>query len=283
MPSSGIIDSHLHLWDPNQLRYPWLDELPLLNRPYLLDDYNDATVEVSVDKMIFLQCECIFDQCESEAARITELAKNDQRIQGIVPWAPLELGTGARDVLDRYAQNPLIKGVRRIIQFEPASDFCLQPGFIKGVEILSHYNFSFDICIDHTQLSNTIELVKKCPDVPFILDHIGKPDIKNKILDPWKKELKELSDLENVACKISGLVTEADHAEWTKEDLKPYIDNTIECFGFDRIVFGGDWPVCLQASNYSRWVETLDWALKGCSEQELRKIYRDNAERFYRL
>ncbi len=283
MPAFPIVDTHLHLWDPQHLRYPWLDDIPLLNKPYLLEDYNEAIARVEVGKMVFLQCECAFDQCEQEASWITELAEVDNRIQGIVPWAPLELGEKARDVLDRYAENKLIKGIRRIIQFEPDIEFCLQPGFIRGVQLLEDYDLSFDICISHIQLKNTSEFVNQCPDVRFMLDHIGKPDIKNQIFKPWKKELRELAQMENVHCKMSGLVTEADHGHWTKEDLKPYIDHVIECFGVDRICFGGDWPVACQATEYHGWVETLDLALEGCTEEDLRKIYWENAIEFYKL
>jgi len=115
------------------------------------------------------------------------------------------------------------------------------------------------------------------------LDHIGKPDIKNQIFDPWKKELMELAQMENVYCKMSGLVTEADHEHWTNEDLKPYINHVIECFGVDRVCFGGDWPVSFQATDYPGWIETLDWALIGCSEEDMRKIYQENAIEFYQL
>jgi len=278
-----IIDTHLHLWDPKYLRYPWLDEIPLLKRPFLLDEYNDATKDFVIDKMVFVQCECLFSQCEREAEWVTELSGIDDRIQGIVPWAPLEKGGKARDILDRFSENKLIKGIRRIIQFELDPEFCLQPGFIRGIQMLAGYDMSFDICISHSQLSKTIKLVKQCPQVRFMLDHIGKPDIKNQMFEPWKKELKELAALENVYCKMSGLVTEADHKNWEKEDLKPYIDHVVECFGVDRVIFGGDWPVVIQASGYSRWVRTLDWALSELSEIELHKIFYDNALRFYKL
>ena len=132
-------------------------------------------------------------------------------------------------------------------------------------------------------MANTIKLVEQCPDVLFILDHIGKPDIKNQIFDPWRDELKRLSEFPNVWCKMSGLVTEADHQHWTREDLKPYIDHVLDCFGFSRVLYGGDWPVAYQATTYPRWVETLEWAVRGCSEDELRKLFYDNAIEFYRL
>ncbi len=278
-----IIDTHLHLWDPRRLRYPWIDSIPLLNKPYLLEDYRKACGPVQVEKMVFLQCECLPEQFLQEAEWITSLARQDPRIQGIVPWAPLEKGEAARPDLERLAQNPLIKGVRRIIQFEPDLSFCLRPDFVRGVQILSDYNLSFDICISHVQMANTVRFVQQCPGVRFILDHIGKPDIKNRLLDPWKAEMKALSEMPNVWCKVSGLVTEADHKNWTKEDLKPYIDHVIACFGFDRVVYGGDWPVAYQATEYPRWVETLAWAVSGASEAERRKLFRDNAVAFYRL
>lgn len=278
-----IVDTHLHVWDPGYLRYPWLDEIPMLNKPHLLADYNRATGPVQVEKMVFLQCEVDFAQFQDEADWVSSLAQTDTRIQGMVPWAPLEKGEGARADVEKLAANPLVKGIRRIIQFEPDIDFCLRPDFVRGVQLLADYNLSFDICINHTQLANTIKLVAQCPDVPFILDHIGKPDIQNQLLDPWRQEIGQLAALPNVWCKLSGLVTEADHANWSRDDLKPYIDHVIDSFGFDRVMYGGDWPVATQATTYPRWVETLAWAVHGSSATELHRLFHDNAIAFYRL
>jgi L-fuconolactonase len=283
MPDFPIVDTHLHVWDTNRLRYPWLKDIPLLNKPYLLADYNQATGPVKVEKMVFLQCECDFSQFMEEAEWVTSLASEDSRLQGIVPWAPLEKGDGVKADLEKLASNPRIKGIRRIIQFEPDIEFCLRPDFVRGVQALTAFGLHFEICISHIQMANTIKLVQQCPNVRFILDHIGKPDIKNHVLDPWRQEIRTLSEMPNVWCKVSGLVTEADHQKWTKEDLKPYIDHVIECFGFDRVMYGGDWPVAFQATEYPRWVETLEWAVSGCSETELRKLFRDNAIKFYVL
>ena len=284
MPSFPIIDTHLHLWDPGYLRYSWLDGNALLNKPYLLADYRKACGAVQVEKMVFLQCEVDFALFREEAAWVTSLAKQDPRIAGIVPWAPLEKGDAARaDLEELLAANLLIKGIRRIIQFEPEIDFCLRPDFVKGVQALADYGLSFDICISHIQMANTIKLVAQCPNVQFILDHIGKPDIRQQIFEPWKSDIRTLAQFPNVCCKVSGLVTEADHKAWTKEDLKPYIDHVIDSFGFNRVIYGGDWPVAYQATEYPRWVETLEWAVAGCSESELHKLFHDNAEKFYRL
>ena len=283
MPNFPIIDTHIHLWDPNKLEYSWLADAPILNKVYALDEYSKASEGIPVEKIVFVQCECNPAQSEDEAAWVTHLAEKDDRIQGIVAQAPLEMGEGAKDILERYSKNKLIKGVRRLIQSEADLEFCIQPNFVKGVQLLSEYNFSFDICIVHNQLENTIKLVEQCPDTQFILDHIGKPDIKAQLLEPWKTQIKELSQFSNVSCKLSGLVTEADMDNWTKEDLKPYIDHILNCFGTDKIMFGGDWPVSIQATTYKKWVETVDWALRDLSEEDQKKIYYQNAKGFYGL
>jgi L-fuconolactonase len=283
MPSFPIVDTHLHLWDLTRLRYPWLANVPALNQNHLIGDYQAACGPVEVAKMVFLQCECDPAQFQQEADWVTEVAQADPRIRGIVPWAPLDKGEGDRADLARLAANPLIKGIRRIIQFEADPAFCLRPDFMRGVQLLPEYGLSFDLCINHTQLANTIKLVRQCDEVSFVLDHLGKPEIKSGRLDPWRDELRELAQLPNVSCKLSGLVTEADHASWTPAGLQPYIDHVMECFGWDRVMFGGDWPLSTQASDYPRWVNTLDAALKGATPEQLRKVYVTNAEAFYRI
>ena len=283
MPNFPIVDTHLHLWDLGRLRYPWLASVPLLNKNHMIGDYRRACGSVAVAKMVFLQCECDPGQFQQEADWVTEVARADPRIRGIVPWAPLENGEAAGDALSQLAANPLVKGIRRIIQFEADQEFCLKPGFVRGVQLLHAHGLSFDLCINHRQLANTIKLVRQCPNVSFVLDHIGKPDIKAGLLDPWRAELRELSRFENVWCKVSGLVTEADFAKWKPADLRPYLDHVVDCFGVGRVMFGGDWPVSTQATDYPRWVATLDDALRGCSPDELRQVYVTNAEKFYRV
>jgi len=278
-----IVDTHLHIWDPTKLRYPWLDDVPFLNRAFLIDDYREACGPIDVEKMVFVQAEADFSLFRDEAAWVSEVARIDPRIRGIVAWAPLENGAAAEPDLAQLAENPLMRGIRRIIQFEPDPEFCLKPGFIEGVRLLPRYGLNFDICISHGQMANTIRFVEQCPDVSFILDHIGKPDIKNGVREPWRSHLKTLSAFPNMMCKMSGLVTEADMDNWTDDDLRPYIDHVIECFGFERTMFGGDWPVAYQATEYPRWVETLERSLKGVREDQLRRLFRENAESFYRV
>ena len=283
MPNFPIIDTHLHIWDLGRLRYPWLASVPKLNRNHLIEDFRRACGPVEVAKMVFVQCECDPALAQQEADGVAEVARTEPRLRGIVAQAPLEKGDAVNDALAKLAANPLVKGVRRLIQSEKDDAFCVRPDFVRGVQALHAHGLSFALCIFHRQLANAIKLVRQCPDVSFVLDHIGKPDIKAGKLDPWRAELRELSKLENVWCKVSGLVTEADHAKWKPADLKPYIDHVIECFGFDRVMFGGDWPVSTQATDYPRWVATLDEALRGCSPDELQRLYVRNAEDFYHV
>jgi len=176
-----------------------------------------------------------------------------------------------------------VKGVRRLLQAEPDDAFALRPDFVRGVRALADYDFSFDICIFHRQLPAVIELVRRCPEVRFILDHLGKPDIKAGLRDPWQAHIRALAALPNVVCKISGMVTEADHARWTVDDLRPFFETVYDAFGPDRVMFGGDWPVVLLASSYKRWVETVDALTQGLSEDDRRKLWAENARRVYRL
>ena len=264
MEKFPIIDTHVHLWHPEQLRYPWLAQVPELNKPYLLKHYTDAHGDLDIEAMVFVQCDTHPDDGLKETAWVTSLSMTEPRIRGIVAWAPLERGKLVEPFVEKLAENPLVKGIRRLIQSENV-DFCIQPAFVEGVKTLAQHNLSFDICIFHPQLSNATRLVEQCPNVQFILDHIGKPDIKNQLFNPWKQELRVLSEFPNVHCKISGLTTEAEHAQWTPADLQPYIAHVIDCFGFDRVIYGSDWPVSTQATDYRRWVDTLQEAVSGCS------------------
>ena len=283
MEKFPIVDTHVHLWHPEQLRYPWLSEVPTLNRPYLLKDYTEAYGALDIESIVFVQCDTHPDDGLKETNWVTDLATRvDPRIQGIVAWAPLEEGEQVAPFVEKLAANPLVKGIRRLIQSESV-DFCVQPNFVSGVKTLSRYGLSFDICIFHPQLANAIRLVEQCPHVQFILDHIGKPDIKNQLFAPWKQEIETLASFPNVHCKISGLVTEADFEVWTPADLQPYIEHVISCFGFDRVIYGSDWPVSTQASDYPRWVQTLKEAVSGCSSEALGNLFRGNAIKFYRL
>jgi L-fuconolactonase len=284
MPDFPIIDSHVHLWDPTRFRMPWLDGDAILDKPYGLAEYRAQTQGIAVEGIVFMEVDVAPSYRLLEAQWIAELAEEDPLIRGIVASAPLEDGARVGGFLAALrAISPRIKGVRRLLQGEPDPDFALKDDFVCGVQMLPVHGFSFDICIKHYQLPAIIKLVRRCPDTSFILDHIAKPDIENRVLDPWRAQMRELAALPNVVCKVSGVVTEADHRNWAPDDLSSYILHVLDVFGPDRVVFGGDWPVVLHASSYARWIETLDSLTSRLSSRERRKLWTENARKFYRL
>ena len=284
MPSFPIIDSHVHLWDPVKYRMPWLDKLPKINRLVDLNTYAEATAGIEIEGLVYLQVEVAPPYALLEARDLVELSKQASIVAGIVPWAPLEYGEQARYFLEELVKlGPEIKGVRRIVQDEPDPAFCLQPGFVRGNQILAEFGLSSDICCTYVQLAENVELVRRCPETSFVLDHIAKPNIRGGQFEPWGSQMRELASLPNVVCKLSGVVTEADHQSWTMEDIEPYVLHTLEVFGEDRVMFGSDWPVSTLAADYARWVDAVETLTADLSDTAKRKLWHDNAKRFYRL
>ncbi|MHB8646075.1 MAG: amidohydrolase family protein [Thermomicrobiales bacterium] len=284
MPDVPIVDAHVHLWDPTRFRMPWLDGNTRLNRPFGLADYREQTAGLPIEAIVYLQVEVRPAYGLLEARWAADRAAEDGLIQAIVAWAPLEDGEACRTYLRALvAGSPLITGVRRVTQGEADPEFVSRPGFVAAVRMLPEFGLSCDLCIHHPQLRSAIALVRQCPQTRFILDHIAKPDIKARLLDPWREQMHELASLPNVCCKISGMVTEADHANWTPDDLAPYVAQVLEVFGEERVLYGGDWPVVLTASPYRRWADTLDALTAHLSDAARGKLWAGNARRFYRL
>lgn len=283
MTDSPIVDTHVHLWNPARLHYDWLRNLPSLNRPFLPGDFREACQGANIEGFVFVECACDPAQTHLEVAMITELAIRESRLLGIVAQAALEKGNAVREDLAILAENRLVKGVRRITQGEADPDFCHQPAFVDGVRALADFGFTCDLCVTHAQLASTTQLVRSCPDVSFVLDHLGKPDIRGGQREPWAAQLRDLAALPNIWCKLSGVVTEADPAHWTFADIEFYLQHALDCFGAERLIFGGDWPVVTLAASYRLWIESTARALATLSPTQLRSIFRDNARQFYRL
>jgi L-fuconolactonase len=279
-----IVDAHVHLWNPRQFSMPWLSNVPQLDRSFGLHDYREQTQGLPIMAMVYVEVGVEPKEALREAYYVADLAQEETRLQAIVAAAPIELGEAVREHLESLlAISLLIKGVRRNLQDETEPDFCLQPDFVVGVRLLAEYHLSFDLCIKHWQLPNIIELVRRCPNTAFVLDHLGKPDIKAQLFDPWRTDVRKLAELPNVVCKISGIVTEADHEHWQPDELEPFVNVVLEAFGEDRVLFGGDWPVVLLASSYSRWYETLNTLTASIPLATKRKLWAENAQRFYRV
>ncbi len=283
MKPAAIIDAHVHWWHPPRLRYPWLASVPALHRSFLPADFSAAIGSAPMAKAVFIECGCDPAQNLEEVAWVSALARQESRLGGLVAQINLEKGEAALPELRQLAANPLVKGVRYSLQDQSDPGFCLRPGFLGGVRLLSQFGFSFDLCIRHHQLALAAEMVGRCPEVAFVLDHLGKPNIRERQYEAWAKDLKNLAALPNVCCKLSGLTTEADLAQWQLADLRPFARHALECFGPDRLLYGGDWPVCTLATSYTRWLETVQTLIADLGETDRHKIFFGNAQSFYRL
>jgi L-fuconolactonase len=283
MPDFPIVDAHVHLYDPGVIRYGWMRGQPALEQTRLMAQLDAERGAVEIEALVWVEVGADPGLYLQEASYVDGLARADERIRAMVAHAPLERGAAVTSDLEKLAAHELTRGIRRLLQHEADEAFCLRPGFVEGVRLLARFDLSFNLCVYHRQLAGAVELVRRCPDVRFVLDHAGKPGIREGLMEPWRTHLAELAALPNVWCKLSGLITEADHAGWTRAQLRPYVDHVIETFGFARVMFGSDWPVSEQTHRYAKWVEIVDWALAGASHDERRSLFRDNAIAFYRM
>lgn len=271
MPNFPIIDAHVHFWDAESLDYPWLASAGGLARRFDPLDFKAACGEVAVEAMVFVEAGA--SDGLAELAWVQALA--EPRIGAIVAGARIEEG----GELERLAGQDKVRGLRRIYQDEPDLDFARRTDFIKGVQSAGRLGLSFDLCIKHPHLAATIDLVDACPNVEFVLDHIGKPAIASAKIQPWADQLRDLARRENVVCKISGVATEA-RAGWAAAELRPYMDLALAAFGPKRLMFGGDWPVSTLAIGYGEWLGLVEAML---SQVEQEDVFRETARRFYRL
>jgi predicted TIM-barrel fold metal-dependent hydrolase len=277
-----IVDTHQHLWDLDLFRYSWLDSVPSLNRCFRMPDYLAAAKGLNVVKSVHLEADVDEPYMLDETRHLLALADQpDNPLEGIVACGRPE-SEDFRSYLDTIVGHPKLKGIRRVLHTQP-DDVGQNVTFIKNVAALSGYGLSFDICVLARQIPIAIKLVSTCPDVVFILDHSGVPQVKEKNLDPWRSNIAEIAKFPNVFCKVSGLVAYADPRKWTAEDLRPFVDHVIASFGWDRVLFGSDWPVCTISASYQQWVAALKEITQSGGEANQRKLFCDNGLRVYRL
>ena len=277
-----IVDTHQHLWDLDLFRYAWLRQLPDLNRSFRMNDYLAATNGLAIEKSVHLEADVDEPFMLDETMHLLRLADcADNPLEGVVACGRPE-SKEFKTCVDKIAGHPKLKGIRRVLHTRP-DDLGQSETFIENVCSLAGYGLSFDICVLARQLPLAIRLVSQCPDVTFILDHCGVPQVRDKILDPWRSLIREIAKFPNIFCKISGLIAYADPNNWTAEDLRPYVDHAIECFGWDRVMFGSDWPVCTLSASYRQWVDVLLSLTRSAGEANQKKLFHDNAIRVYRL
>ena len=272
------IDSHQHFWKYDSQRDSWInDEMKVLKKDFMPADLKIIFKENLIDGCVAVQA----DQSERETEFLLSLANKNQFIKGVVGWVDF----GKRDVNDSlsyFSAHKKIKGFRHIIQAEPAG-FLLSDTFQRGITKLNKYNFTYDIVISPKQLIEAYIFVKKNPNQKFVIDHLAKPSIKENGFKHWKKLIEPFSVLENVYCKLSGLVTEADWTHWKEENFKPYLDEIVNKFGINRIMYGSDWPVCLLAASYQKQLLIIENYFQLFSQSEKEKVFGKNAIQFYNL
>ncbi len=273
------IDSHHHLWRYTAEEYGWIDDaMGLLRRDFLADDLVAAMQESGVEGAVAVQAR----QTVEETRWLLEQARNCDAIRGVVGWAPIA-GPEFAAVMEEFADNEKLRGLRHVLQGEPDANYMLRQDFNAGIALLHKLGLVYDILIYERQLPQTIEFVNRHQQQAFVLDHIAKPRIADGGLEPWRQKIQELAKRPNVSCKISGLVTEASWSAWTPETLKPYLDTVVEAFGPHRLMVGSDWPVCLLASSYGRWFEVMNDYFAEFSETERTAIFGETAMRVYKL
>ena len=271
------IDSHQHFWHYTEEEYGWIsDEMSNLRQSFLPKDLAPLLGLLEFEGAIAVQAR----QSLEETEFLLKLAEQNSIIKGVVGWLDL-CSADVLSQLEKYAGNPYLKGIRHIVQDEPDDQFMLRTDFKRGIGLLKEFGLTYDLLVYPKQLPAAIELVKQFPDQPFVLDHIGKPDIKNGVMNPWKQDIQQLALFENVSCKISGMVTEADLLNWKTSDFKPYLDVVFEAFGTDRIMIGSDWPVCTASRDYKTVMEIVLQYLESYSPKDQEKVLGNNCLTFY--
>lgn len=290
-----IIDTHQHLWDLSKFQPPWLKGAPaILSKSYVTQDYLEATAGLNIVKAVYMEVDVAPEQHVEEAEHVIALSKSQDHptVGAVISGRPNS--ASFKPYITRFKDSPYIKGVRQVLHAPSAAQgLCLEKQFVASMQLLGELGMSFDLCMRPTELADGAKLAGLCPDTRFVVDHCGNADPKaflpssgeepSHTVDQWKRDLAKLAGRPNVICKISGIVASAPQGEWKSDILAPPINFCLDEFGSDRVVFGGDWPVCLLGASYRRWVESLKEVIGDRSEIEQRKLLHDNAEKFYRL
>ena len=274
-----IIDSHHHFWRYDPVEYGWIsDSMRALRRDFLPADLRREIEAAGVDGVVSVQAR----QSLSETRALLEFARANDFIRGVVGWVPL-VDRAVRGVLAEFAQDPLLRACRHVLQDEPDDDYMLRPDFNEGLRAVTDAGLVYDILIYERHLPQTLEFVDRHPNQVFVLDHIGKPRIRDASFDAWHEAIQDLARRPNLYCKISGMATEADWKRWSEADLAPYLDAVLDAFGPRRLMYGSDWPVCLTAVEYTRWFDIVSGFAARLSADERDRMLGGTATEAYQL
>ncbi len=272
-----MIDSHQHFWQVGRFDYPWMSsDLGVLYRDYLPHDLAPIIQKNGVNKTVLVQA----SNSVAESKWLLELAHTNNFIAGVVGWVDL---MNPDTQLDELCADPKFKGVRHLVESEPDDDWLVQPAVRAGLKQIAARGLSYDLLVHTRHLKHVPVIAESCPDLALVIDHLAKPPIARNEIKEWSQAFKPLANYPNINCKLSGLVTEANWTSWQTDDLRPYVDIALEHFGVDRLMFGSDYPVCLLAASYERVLESFQEILKSLNDADRDKIFRRNAEKFYRL
>lgn len=279
MERARVVDSHIHFWDPATLHYPWHNDVPAMQRAFLPGDYAPL-VTGDVDAVMVVEANCLAAESEAEVRFIDDLAKIDPRIVAIVAFVDLFDENNLECALARLQQYDRVVGVRQNIQgHEP--DFCTDDIFVRGVERVGQAGLCFDLCATSDQLADVARLVERCSGTQFVLDHCGKPAIREDAFDSWARDLAAIAAHDNVACKLSGLLTETRADQRGTNALHAYAEHALACFGVSRLLYGSDWPVVTLAGGVAAWRSFTDAFTAGWHPADRQRFYADNAIRLY--
>ena len=291
-----IIDTHQHLWDLSKFTLPWVDGAPAINRSYLQSDYAAATAGLNVVKAVYMEVDVESSQQVAEALYIIDQCQRPDTPTAGAVISGRPASTDFAAYIGQFKGNPYIKGVRQVLHGpETPAGYCLQPTFVKNIQLLGEMGLRFDLCLRPAELSDAVKLVDQAPDTRFVVDHCGNADpyivadINTPSADPaphtrqqWLDDMQALANRPHVICKISGIIARVVPG-WSAATLAPTVNHCLDVFGPDRVVFGGDWPVCTLGASYREWVTALREIIADRSEQDQRKLLHDNAEHFYTL
>lgn len=274
-----IIDSHQHFWHYEPVKHAWIDDdMAVIRKDFMPSDLERVYKENGIDGCVAVEASGTL----AETDFLLKLASENDFVKGVVGWVDLRSNT-IEATLESYSEHEKLKGFRYLVQAESDHNFLLRPQFLIGISLLKKFNFTYDILIFPHQLGASLEFVKQFPNQKFVIDHIAKPYIKDGFYDGWAALMKEVAQYENVTCKVSGMITEADYKLWTPEQIHPYMELVLEAFGPERLLFGSDWPVCLVAGNYSKVKNLVTDFISKLSSSEQAQIMGTNAINFYNL